>query len=109
MFVTGVLRKLGWEAVFPDRQQNRLVAWWSDAWKISKDEKQCFDSIVVLICWLLWKERNDRTFDRRVHTVVDTVNWVGDELLAWFLAGFRCLQPAVVAFGRYTGRAIDAV
>ena len=45
----------------------------------------------------------------RVRTVVDTVNWVGDELLAWFHADFRRLQPAVVAFGRYTGRAIDAV
>jgi len=67
----GVLRKLGWEAVFPDRQQNRLVAWWSDAWKkISKDEKQCFDSIVVLICWLLWKERNDRIL------IVEFVRWL---------------------------------
>ena len=38
---------------------NSVVAWWSDSRKkISKNDRQCFDSIVVLICWLLWKERN---------------------------------------------------
>ena len=89
---------------------NSVVAWWSDSRKkISKDDRQCFDSIVVLICWLLWKERNDRTFDRRVRTVDDTVTWVGDELLAWFQAGFNSLRPAVVVFGGSTGRATIAV
>ena len=84
---------------------NSVVAWWSDSRKkISKDDRQCFDSIVVLICWLLWKERNDRIFDRRVRTVDDTVTWVGDELLAWFQAGFNSLRPVVVVFGGSTGR-----
>jgi len=42
--------------------------------------------------------------------MVDNVlAWVGDEILAWFHAGFRRQQPAVAAFGRFTGRAFDTV
>ena len=42
-----------------------------------------FDSFVVLVCWLLWKKRNNRTFDRRVQTIQDVLAMVADEIVAW--------------------------
>ena len=66
------LRRLSWEAVTPNFQISNIADWWTAARKsIPKDVRRCFDSFVVLVCWLLWKERNNRTFDRRVQTIQD--------------------------------------
>ena len=68
------LRRLGWEASTPTAQSGSLADWWNIERKsIPKDGRTCFDSLIVLICWLLWKERNDRTFDRRVGTIQDVL------------------------------------
>ena len=105
-----LLRKFGWEAVTLDPQVNNLAIWWIAARKrIPKENRRCFDSLVVLTCWLLWKERNDRTFDRRVRTIDNVLTWVGDEILAWFQEGFKHLHPAIAAFGRFSGREIVSV
>ena len=64
--------------------------------------------MVVLICWLLWKERNNRTLDRRVQAVQDVVLRVADEIVFWVQAGFRRLDVAASALGRVPGRnAVD--
>jgi hypothetical protein len=48
------LHKLGWDAVSPDAQDSKLVDWWIDVRKkIQKDSRHCFDSLIVLVCWLL--------------------------------------------------------
>ena len=105
-----VVAQVWLEAVTPDPQVNNLAIWWIAARKrIPKENRRCFDSLVVLTCWLLWKERNDRTFDRQVRTVEDNITWVGDELLAWYQVGLKSLGPAVVVFGGSTGRATIAV
>lgn len=63
---------LGWEPVAPSTQTTWFTEWWNSARKrVPKIERKCFDSMVALICWLLWKERNNRTFDRCVQTVQD--------------------------------------
>ena len=59
---------------------------------------------MVLICWLLWKERNNTTFDRRVQAVQDVVLRVADEIVLWVQAGFRHLYVAASALGRIPGR-----
>ena len=76
-------------------QDHWLVVWWIDARKrIQKDDGQCFDSVVILVSWMLWKERNNRTFDRCV---------------VWFLVGFRPLEPVMSVLGRSLGHALIAV
>ena len=61
---------------------------------------------VLLICWMLWKEKNNKTFDRRVRTIDQMLEWVVDEIVSWFQAGFQRLEPLVVALGRSPGRAL---
>jgi hypothetical protein len=51
-----------------------------------KDQRQCFDTVVILTCWMLWKERNNRTFDRRVRTIHQMLDWVLEETVLWFQA-----------------------
>ena len=87
-----------------------MVAWWTVARKsIHKDNRQCFDSVVILVSWMLWKERNNRTFDRIVRSVLELLGWVVEEIVAWYLAGFCWLEPAVSALGRSSGRTLSIV
>ena len=46
-----------------------------------KDDRHCFDSMVILVCWMLWKERNDKTSDRSVRTLAEVLDWVVDEIV----------------------------
>ena len=39
--------------------------WWSTSRKwLPKELRRGFDSLLLLVGWLLWKERNARTFNR---------------------------------------------
>lgn len=40
-----------------------LEDWWIEAsWPMPKKVRKCFDSVVTLIAWSLWKQRNGRDF-----------------------------------------------
>jgi len=105
-----LFRRIGWHTVSPAIQNCWVVEWWTVARKsIEKGDRQCFDSLVILICRMVWKERNSRVFDRRIRTVAEVQLWVTDEIVAWFQAGFSRLEPVVSALGRVLGRALPAV
>ena len=91
-------------------QSDFFLVWWSHTRKlIPKPWRHSFDTLVVLICWLLWKERNDKTFDRRVRTVQEVIVRVNDEITAWAQAGFRHLEMFVALLVASPGREIMAV
>jgi len=48
---------------------------------------------------MIWKERNNRIFDRQAKTSAGTLAWVIEEILAWYQAGFKRLEPVVLALG----------
>jgi len=78
-----VLRKVGWERVMPNTHTYSLASRWSEARKqLPKVDRRGFDSLVILISWLLWKERNNRTVDRRVRMVDEVVLSVCNEVVA---------------------------
>ena len=66
----------------------------------------CFDSLVILVCWLLSKERNNRTFDHRVQTIQDVLVRIAliDQIVVWYQASFRRLEVAAGVLGRLSGR-----
>jgi len=105
-----LLRRFDWVSLAPNAQSTFFVSWWSTARKqLSKDNRRCLDTLVILTSWLLWKEKNDRTFDRQVRTVHDVLARVYNEIVDWFQAGFRCLESVVCKLGRLSGRAIGIV
>ena len=82
-----------------------MVVGRSDARKqVPKAGRRGFDSLVILVSWIVWKERNDRTFDRYIHTIDEVVRRALDEILAWSLAGFRQLELALSVLGLPAGR-----
>ena len=105
-----LLRKLGWESVSPSAHELGMVAWWTVARKsIHKDNRQCFDSVVILVSWMLWKERNNRMFERATRSALAMLAWVVDEILFWLQAGFRCLEYCLIPLGSTAGRTVVPV
>ena len=100
-----LLHRLGWDIAVPSTVDQSLADWWFSARKrIAKADRKCFDSMVVLTCWWLWKERNRRTFDHQDRTVSELLALISDEVASWCLAGYHHLYPVVDTFGRIPGR-----
>jgi hypothetical protein len=53
--------------------------------------RRSFDSLVLLVSWSLWKERNRRTFDRKSRSTTELLQAILEEVDAWIAAGFRGL------------------
>ena len=101
------MRRIGHEGVLQQVQSDLFLDWWSRARRlIPKSGRRGFDSLVVLISWLLWKERNDRTFDRQVRTLQEVVARVYDEITVWSQAGYRQLESLFSPLVAPTGREI---
>jgi len=46
-------------------QQEDIMWWWTTSRKrLPKELRRGFDSLLLLVGWLMWKERNARTFNR---------------------------------------------
>ena len=82
-----------------------LADWWTTSRKrVAKADRMCFDSIVILTSWMIWNERNRRTFDSKIKTVPELLACLEEEALSWLLARFRQLSVFVAACGRDLGR-----
>lgn len=82
LWLIKIFLKLGWHLYAPGIDLISLVDWWSDARKkVPKSDRKYFDSLVILVCWLLWKERNRRTFDWKERTIEELLSLVADEVV----------------------------
>lgn len=64
-----------------------LVEWWLRVRKaVVKERRRGFDSLVCLVVWQLWLERNARTFNRRAAQVPAMLVKVWSEVKMWCLA-----------------------
>jgi hypothetical protein len=76
----------------PPQQDSLLLSWWLSS-KVAFPHalQQSFDSLVLLVSWIFWKERNRRTFDRKSRSTTELLQAIFDEADAWIAAGFRDL------------------
>jgi hypothetical protein len=51
-----------------------------------------FDSLVILVAWCLWKERNQRMFHNARRTPLQLVGFIAEEAERWSMAGFSQLS-----------------
>jgi len=75
------------------------MEWWlSNRKRVDKHFRRGFDSIMFLIGWMLWKQRNARTFDGSTRTARELA--VDIRLVAedWRMAGYR--QLGILLSGR---------
>ena len=75
-----------------DTLEFSFADWWTTSRKrLAVDSRKPFDSFVVLVCWMLWKERNSRVFDKRAAMRWVLSDCIHDEGKLWGLAGFNVI------------------
>jgi hypothetical protein len=81
---------------FVQVHETNPMTWWIDARKrIPKPLRRGFDSVFMLIGWIMWKERNARTFDRQSATTLQLMITIKEEAHRWILAGNKHLATLV--------------
>jgi hypothetical protein len=95
-----VWEPVGLVALVPERP-NDLTEWWMEQrLRLHHDARPPFDSLLLLISWTLWKERNSRTFQGVASGIQVIYKTVVEEAEDCVQAGFSTLAalcPPVVA------------
>ncbi|EER95914.2 hypothetical protein SORBI_3002G047300 [Sorghum bicolor] len=74
-----------------------IVVWWMDTrLRVPSSRRGGFDSLVLLISWEVWKERNRRTFDGNCLSLSQLLQRIKDEGEEWIGAGFSKLATLFV-------------
>jgi hypothetical protein len=86
-----LLSSLGFLAATPT-QDNTLLGWWFAARATFPQAlRQSFDSLVLLVSWCLWKERNRRTFVHQASSTSELLGRILEEANTWIGVGFGSL------------------
>jgi hypothetical protein len=71
-------------------QEADTMLWWtSSRRRLPKEIRRGFDSLFLLVGWLLWKERNARTFNRIASSLVQLLENIEQEVAMWCAAGYK--------------------
>ncbi|WVZ61528.1 hypothetical protein U9M48_011389 [Paspalum notatum var. saurae] len=82
-----VLSVLNWTSRMPGNHLS-FVDWWLQARKgLLKMVRRGFDSLILLVAWVIWKERNKRVFRRRAALLWTVISRILDEANSWLSAG----------------------
>lgn len=77
--------------------QENIMSWWVDSRRgLPKVIRRAFDSLLFLIGWSLWKERNAHTFNGTTRSPVVLAEQIVEEAGLWTAASFRRLSALMV-------------
>ncbi|KAF8698652.1 hypothetical protein HU200_034901 [Digitaria exilis] len=83
-----------WHSLTIDSSYSDFADWCAKSRKkLQKVDRGCFDSLVILVSWIIWNERNRWTFDNVVSWITELLIAAREEASNWVLAGFKQLQP----------------
>ncbi|KAF8650784.1 hypothetical protein HU200_063688 [Digitaria exilis] len=82
--------------------------------QLQKESRKAFDSMVELVTWSIWLERNARTFNRQEQTAMLLVEHIMEEANIWTQARYTALVPFLLSRHQsnaplYTGRELAIV
>jgi hypothetical protein len=69
--------------------------WWSEGIHKQGPSKKAMKSLVMLVSWEIWKERNARVFRSGVSTLNMVVSKVKEEVTLWSVAGAEALSIVI--------------
>ncbi|WVZ96322.1 hypothetical protein U9M48_041977 [Paspalum notatum var. saurae] len=92
-----ILRELRLDMIPPPHASSRFCSRWSRAAAtIDKNLKRGFNSLVILVAWMLWKHRNACVFDGAQPQVQAVISQVASEGHLWCLAGYAGLRELLL-------------
>jgi hypothetical protein len=68
-----------------------ISEWWQNITSTQDTPRKASRSLTLLVSWEVWKERNDRFFDRKESLVPSIVNKIKGECSIWIVVGAKCL------------------
>jgi len=79
--------------IFISIVSNKLGDWWlQQRMRLHADARRPFDTMLLLISWCLWKERNNRTFQGTSADLQAIYHAVISEADEWISAGISTLH-----------------
>jgi hypothetical protein len=94
------LSPLGLQELAP-ASGDALIDWWLPCRRsLTSDSRLILDAAVLLVSWCVWKERNNRTFNRAAATLQGMVLAVLREAEDWIVAGFAPIGAAYAAWSQ---------
>jgi hypothetical protein len=86
----------GWEPLLPSLGC-RLSAWWMNSRSLlPANLRMSFDSMLLLVSWQVWKERNARVFNRTACSVEQTRRALLEEADEWVAASFTAIYEFLI-------------
>jgi hypothetical protein len=81
-----VLKWAGFDQVVQISSQN-LRTWWKQALKNMQNAgKKKLNSIIMLVSWLIWRERNNRVFKNSYKPIPQLIDQIQSEARMWSIA-----------------------
>jgi hypothetical protein len=87
-----LLRPAGFPQLTLQDEMEFADLWLTRCKMVHRDHRKGFDSLVVLISWLVWKQRNDRIFNNSMLHAAQLALWIKEEGLLWVAAGYSPLS-----------------
>jgi len=72
-----------------------LQRWFTDLTTGSSQQRRGLQTLVLLVIWSLWKERNNRIFRHVELTAPRFIDLLRDEVQTWIFAGAKHLEKLV--------------
>uniref|UniRef100_I1NKM2 Reverse transcriptase zinc-binding domain-containing protein n=1 Tax=Oryza glaberrima TaxID=4538 RepID=I1NKM2_ORYGL len=69
-----------------------MQQWWENMANVCGVPKKGLRSLILLVVWEIWKERNRRIFDHKEMATSFLLTKIKEEVGLWVLAGAKCLR-----------------
>jgi hypothetical protein len=77
-------------AHFVPNSQDSLINWWdSKATVLPQSRKEQWNCLVILVCWKIWLERNNRAFNKAGRNPNNLFSSIVEEARDWSTAGIK--------------------
>ena len=66
-----------------------VQTWWENLDRTPSTARRGLRSIIILVCWEVWTERNARIFERKECTPMHLLEKIKEEAGLWAMAGAK--------------------
>ena len=95
-----LLYPVGLDSLLP-QHDDEIVDWWlRQRMELQAEARAVFDSLLMLASWMLWKERNNRTFRDATSTVHELFRAIVTEGVLWVQAGYKNLSTVSLVWSQ---------
>lgn len=78
-------------------RHDSLHSWWTERVATAVTHKKGLRSLIILVQWEIWMERNARIFQHKEQTVHRVSDKIKEKVATWIVAGEKHLESFIYA------------